>query len=51
MTVLTENQDKVVSENIETMNVAMQEIIRNLLALDEGNRLLIAKLLLKDMEI
>ena len=40
-----------VSENIETMNVAMQEIIRNLLALDEGNRLLIAKLLLKDMEI
>lgn len=51
MTALSENQDGVVSENIETMSVAMQEIMRGLLALDEANRLIIAKLLLKDMEI
>lgn len=51
MTALSENQDRVVSENIETMGVAMQEIIRGLLSLDEANRLIIAKLLLKDMEI
>lgn len=51
MTALSENQDRVVSENIETMSVAMQEIIRGLLSLDEANRLIIAKLLIKDMEI
>lgn len=51
MTVLSENQDRVVSENIETMSIAMQEIMRSLLSLDEVNRLIIAKLLLKDMEI
>lgn len=51
MTALSENQDRVVSENIETMSVAMQEMMRGLLSLDEANRLIIAKLLLKDMEI
>lgn len=51
MTVLSENQNRVVSENLETMSVAMQEIMRGLLSLDEANRLIIAKLLLKDTEI
>lgn len=47
---LAESQETVMSENVETMNIAMQEIMRNLLSLDEGNRLVIAKLLLRDME-
>lgn len=42
--------DMIFTENIETMNAAMQEITRNLLSLDEGNRLIIARLLLKDLE-
>lgn len=50
MAALSESQDTVMSENIETMSIAMQEIIRNLLSLDEGNRLVIAKFLLRDME-
>ena len=45
------SKDAAMSDNIETMNHAMQEMMRNLLSLDEGNRLIIAKLLLKDMEI
>lgn len=45
------SKDAVMSDNIETMNHAMQEIMQNLMSLDEGNRLIIAKLLLKDMEI
>ena len=48
---LTEEQDKTISENIASMSIAMQKILKDLLALDEGNRLIIAKLLLKDMEI
>lgn len=51
MAALSENQDRAVSENIETISAAMQEIMRGLLSLDEANRLIIAKLLLKDMEI
>lgn len=43
--------DTSMSENIKTMNTAMQEIMGSLLSLDEGNRLIIAKLLLRDMEI
>lgn len=45
------SKDAVMSDNIGTMNHAMQEMMRNLLSLDESNRLIIAKLLLKDMEI
>lgn len=45
------SRDAAMSDNIEIMNHAMQEMMRNLLSLDEGNRLIIAKLLLKDMEI
>lgn len=45
------SKDAVMSDNIETMNHAMQEIMQNLMSLDEGNRLIIAKLLLRDMEI
>lgn len=45
------SKDTALSDNIETMNNAMQEMLRNLLSLDEGNRLIIAKFLLKDMEI
>lgn len=45
------SKDAVMSDNIETMNHAMQEILQNLMSLDEGNRLIIAKLLLRDMEI
>lgn len=44
-------RDVGMADNIEAMNLAMQEVMRNLLSLDEGNRLIIAKLLLKDMEI
>lgn len=51
MAALSENQDRALSENIETISAAMQEIMRGLLSLDEANRLIIAKLLLKDMEI
>lgn len=47
---LSENQNTAISGNVETMNLAMQEILRNLSSLDEGNRLIIAKFLLKDME-
>ena len=45
------SKDAVMSDNIETMNHTMQEIMQNLMSLDEGNRLIIAKLLLRDMEI
>ena len=45
------SKDAVMLDNIETMNHAMQEIMQNLMSLDEGNRLIIAKLLLRDMEI
>lgn len=45
-----EKRGTVVNDNIETMNVAMQEIMRDLLSLDEGNRLIIARLLLRDLE-
>ena len=45
------SKDAVMLDNIETMNHAMQEIMQELMSLDEGNRLIIAKLLLRDMEI
>lgn len=48
---VAESKDAVISDNIETMNYAMQEIMQNLMSLDEGNRLIIAKLLVRDMEI
>ena len=47
----SEKRNETVVDNIETMNIAMQEITRNLLSLDEGNRLIIARLLLRDLEV
>lgn len=46
----SEKRNEAFTENATSMNIAMQEIVRNLLSLDEGNRLIIAKFLLKDME-
>lgn len=40
-----------VAEKLETMNKLMQEIMGELMSLDEANRLIIARLLLKDLEI
>jgi len=39
----------VLSDNAEGMNASIQEIVRLLLTLDEGNRLVIAKMLLHDL--
>lgn len=47
----SEKRNETVVDNIETMNIAMQEVTRNLLSLDEGNRLIIARLLLRDLEV
>lgn len=50
MSLVSEKRNEAFADNVASMNTAMQEIMRNLLSLDEGNRLIIAKLLLKDME-
>lgn len=39
------------AENIATMNHSLQEVLKYILSLDEGNRLVIAKLLLQNMEV
>lgn len=50
LSLASEKRNEAFTENATSMNTAMQEIVRNLLSLDEGNRLIIAKFLLKDME-
>lgn len=45
------NEQKIVGTNVEAMNHGIQEILRNLMTLDEANRLIIAKFLLKDLVI
>ena len=49
MALSIESNDALFTENISSMNIAMQGIMKSLLTLDEGNRLVIAKLLLKDL--
>ena len=45
-----QKSEDVVLENVGVMNHTIQEMIRDIMALDEGNRLIIAKMLLQDME-
>lgn len=46
-----QENEEVSGDNIAAMNTTLEEVVKNLTALDEGNRLIIAKLLLKDMEV
>lgn len=43
--------ENITGDNIATISSSLQEIMSFLLALDEGNRLIIAKMLLQDMEV
>lgn len=50
LSLASEKRNEAFTENATSMNTAMQEIVRNLLSLDEGNRLIIAKFLLEETE-
>ena len=49
LSLASEKVNDEIAQNVGLLNSGMQEIIRYLLSLDEGNRLVIAKLLLNDL--
>lgn len=46
---IMEDKGKQLLENTDLINSVMEQMMKNILSLDEGNRLLIAKTLLKDL--